>query len=315
MFTNGWFKFHRDMWNNPILSKDAEHIALWTYLMSNAKYKAEEVLFGGKKIILQPGQLIVGRKKLEEILKINNSKIQRILKKFENEQAIEQQTSPNGRIITIVNWAFFQGNEEKENNKTTVDKTASEQPMNTIKEDKEDKNEEVLSNYYNTYTSNDDEENKKTKNETIGKDKHDDIRKEKGEKVLELYNSICISFQKIKTLSKFQLKELQCRFDEGYTIEDFKKLFEKAEESDFLKCNEYGWKATFNWLILKGNISKVLSGIYKNREQTNHKKRNKTNKFHNFEQRTYNYDALEDLFFRKLHGIPIQKKQVADYML
>ena len=311
MFTNGWFKFHRDIWNNPVLSKDAEHIALWTYLMSNAKYKAEEVLFGGKKIVLQPGQLIVGRKKLEEILKINNSKIQRILKKFENEQQIEQKTSPSGRIITIVNWAFFQAKEQIKEQVPNNNTTSNEQQVNTNKEYKnqenfeEEKNilyddninQEKINNIYDTSSK---MENNVNQAEEWTRSENNYESKKNIQEVVNLYNSICVSFPKIEErIKKAQVKEIKNRFEEGYTLNDFKILFKKAEESSFLKGGKTGWKASFNWLVISENMKKVLSNQYIDYKKNRNKKKNS---FHNFEQRTYDYEKLETFFINKVNG-------------
>ena len=52
-----------------------------------------------------------------------------------------------------------------------------------------------------------------------------------------------------------------------YSLDDFKKLFEKSEASDFLKGkNERNWIATFDWLIKDANIAKVLDGNYDNKQ-------------------------------------------------
>ena len=51
----------------------------------------------------------------------------------------------------------------------------------------------------------------------------------------------------------------------GYTLEDFQRVFEKAESSDFLKGkNKRDWSATFDWLICDSNMAKVLDGNYDN---------------------------------------------------
>lgn len=53
-----------------------------------------------------------------------------------------------------------------------------------------------------------------------------------------------------------------------YAVEDFKRLFEKAEASDFLKgSNNRDWQASFDWLIKDANMAKVLDGNYDNRQQ------------------------------------------------
>lgn len=82
--------------------------------------------FKGEKITLKPGQLITGRKVLSSELKIDENKVTRILKTFENEQQIEQQTSNKNRLITIVSWDVYQKGEQRNNQQVTT----SEQQMN-----------------------------------------------------------------------------------------------------------------------------------------------------------------------------------------
>ena len=45
-------------------------------------------------------------------------------------------------------------------------------------------------------------------------------------------------------------------------MEDFKAVFENAENSSFLKGEDGGWKASFDWLIKEANMLKVLEGNY-----------------------------------------------------
>jgi hypothetical protein len=39
-------------------------------------------------------------------------------------------------------------------------------------------------------------------------------------------------------------------------------VFENAEESSFLKGEDGGWKASFDWMIKEANMLKVLEGNY-----------------------------------------------------
>ena len=83
--------------------------------------------------------------------------------------------------------------------------------------------------------------------------------------IADLYNDTCVSFPRITTLSETRKKAIKARLN-TYTVEDFKKLFEKAEESNFLKGgNNRNWSANFDWLIKDSNMAKVLDGNYDNR--------------------------------------------------
>lgn len=110
---NGWIKIHRKMQDNPIIMKDADHLAVWMYLLLNATHAEYPALFKGEKIMLQPGQLITGRKSIAAKLSINESKVTRILDAFGTEQQIEQQASNRNRLISILNWDLYQSVEQQ----------------------------------------------------------------------------------------------------------------------------------------------------------------------------------------------------------
>ena len=104
----GWIKLHRKLLDNPIIMKDNDHLAVWIYLLLNATHTEYDTLFKGKRTTLQPGQLITGRKSIAEKLEISEYKVQRILKLFENEQQIAQQTTSQNRLISILKWDEYQ---------------------------------------------------------------------------------------------------------------------------------------------------------------------------------------------------------------
>lgn len=84
-------------------------------------------------------------------------------------------------------------------------------------------------------------------------------------RIIEMYNSICISYPRVTTLSDARKRAIRARL-KMYTYDDFKVLFEKAEESTFLKGgNDRNWAANFDWLIKDSNMAKVLDGNYANK--------------------------------------------------
>lgn len=139
---DGWLKMHRKILENPIVCKDADHIAVWIYLLLNATHVGFAAVFKGEKILLHPGQLITGRKTISEKFNINESKVQRILKIFENDQQIEQQTSNANRLITILNWDKYQLIEQRIEQPLNNQRTTSEQPVNTNKNVKNERMKE-----------------------------------------------------------------------------------------------------------------------------------------------------------------------------
>ena len=85
------------------------------------------------------------------------------------------------------------------------------------------------------------------------------------QQIADMYNDTCVSFPRLTSLSEARKKAIKARL-KVYSLEDFQKLFEKAEASTFLKGgNDRNWSATFDWLIKDTNMAKVLDGNYDDR--------------------------------------------------
>lgn len=83
------------------------------------------------------------------------------------------------------------------------------------------------------------------------------------EAIKDFYNQVCVSFPRCTAMSESRKKAIKARFTSGYTLEDFKKVFVKAEGSSFLKGrNDRNWTASFDWLIRDSSMAKVLDGNY-----------------------------------------------------
>lgn len=139
----GWIKLHRCLLENPIVMKDADHLAVWTYLLLEATHKDIQKLFKGKKITLKPGQLITGRIVISDTLKISESKVRRILNEFESDHQIDRQRSNKNSLITVLNWDLYQSADQQDDQQVTNKRPTSDQQVTTLqeyKEDKEDKN-------------------------------------------------------------------------------------------------------------------------------------------------------------------------------
>lgn len=92
--------------------------------------------------------------------------------------------------------------------------------------------------------------------------------------IVNLYHSICLSYPKIIKISEARKKAIKARLNQ-YSLEDFRQVFENAEDSDFLKGNnQRDWSATFDWLISDKNMPKVLEGKYNNNKKKNRGKVN-----------------------------------------
>lgn len=81
------------------------------------------------------------------------------------------------------------------------------------------------------------------------------------QQVVDEYHAICKSFPKIRRLTPARSNAIKARL-KSYSLDEFKSVFEKAEASSFLKGEDGGWKASFDWLIKEANMVKVLEGNY-----------------------------------------------------
>lgn len=182
------------------------------------------------------------------------------LNAFEEFEMIER---VNG-VITIPNW-------EKHQNVDGMEKIRERNRLRVARH--REKQKLLGSNVTSNVTV--------TDGNAIDKDKEEDKDKEKDKEkisyksIADMFNSICISYSKIRALSDARKKTIKARFNSGYTVEDFKALFEEAESSDFLKGkNEKGWTATFDWLIKDANMAKVLDGKYRSKQADPKKEKN-----------------------------------------
>lgn len=114
--------------------------------------------------------------------------------------------------------------------------------------------------------------------------------------IVDGYKRICTDLPQIQRTSEARVKKVKARL-KVYPVEDILKAFEMANYSKFLKGKTGNWNgATFDWFFDNDeNIQKVLEGQYKDKPIS---KEPKKLKFNEFEQRNYDYDALE----KKLTG-------------
>ena len=112
--------------------------------------------------------------------------------------------------------------------------------------------------------------------------------------IRELFNSVCGSYPHLVRLSEKRKDAIAARLRTGFTLGDFQTVFEKAEESEFLKGhNLRGWSADFDWLIDEDNMTKVLEGKYDFLKRNQQARQIRQNSFNNFDQRDYNFEQLE----------------------
>ena len=139
-FVDGWFKMHRSIIDSSEF-EDAEVLKLWIWLLCNVAYAEHDVVFYGKVIHINVGEIPTGRKKISQQINMSESKVYRalnILKKLGN---ITIKSNNKYSIITVVNWSKYQSEVQSFNIKITAEQqqnnskaTTKKQQKNTTKE-------------------------------------------------------------------------------------------------------------------------------------------------------------------------------------
>lgn len=193
-----WIKLYEKVEHSSIY-QDSELVHLWVHLLIKSQKFEKTFPWNDGEVVLSPGQLLTGRKRLCNETGISESKIQRALNRFEKCHMIEQQITNKFRIITILNWDKYQSSEQQTNNKRTG-------------------NEQVTNRY-------------RTGNEHIQERKKEESNnKEKISMVIDYLNrKLGTSFK--PTASK-TITCINARINEGYSGEDFKTVINK-------KCKEW----------------------------------------------------------------------------
>lgn len=117
---------------------------------------------------------------------------------------------------------------------------------------------------------------KEQTSDSLSKDKisKGKLSKDKGSKenidyqqIADLYNETCVSFPRLISLSDARKKAIKARLKQ-YGVDDFRRMFEMAEGSSFLKGkNDRNWSATFDWMVKDANMAKILDGNYADKQE------------------------------------------------
>lgn len=138
---------------NSYCFANPNHLKVWIWLLVKANYKSGfcplKIGKGYITVKVERGQLLFGRFKAEDELKLDGSMIYRILKSFEEQEQIKVESNNQYSLITIRNYDVYQNNntedeqpinnQRKTNKQPTENKRVADEPdMNTSKEELEE---------------------------------------------------------------------------------------------------------------------------------------------------------------------------------
>ena len=250
-----WIKITTDMFDNRKIRHlrrlpDGNNVVLiWVMLLTMAgRCNSSGMIFLTENIPYTP-------KMLADELGFEENTVQLALASLERLNMIVA----DGGFFSIAGWEEYQNTDRlaeiREYNRIAKQKSRAKQKLLP------DVNDKSMTSQ-SCHATDIEEDKDKDKDKEIDKDIDRDNKRVNYQRIADMYNEICISFPKLKSLSESRKKAIKARMN-TYSEEDFRTLFEKAEASDFLKGkNNRNWTATFDWLLKDSNMAKVLEGNY-----------------------------------------------------
>lgn len=136
----GWIKVHRAILDKPIWKDSTmEQKVILITLLLMASHKENEWEFKGEKYKVQPGQFITSLPSIVDKsgVGISIQNVRTALKRFEKFEFLTCQSTNRNRLITIVNWTNYQGDESEPNRQINSQLTGNQQATNSYQECKE----------------------------------------------------------------------------------------------------------------------------------------------------------------------------------
>lgn len=233
--SEGWIKLHRKL-TDCILWVDKEPFdrrSAWVDLLLLANHRDKTLLFNGKPMTIKQGQILTSVRSLASRWHWSNDRTLRYLRLLESLEMLHKDSDKSRTLLTIVNYGVYQASSNTDEYSDEYTDKYSDESQTRKKECKEHKN---------NISTNVDTQN-----------------------VVAKFNEICVSFPKVVKVSDKRAKAINAILKE-FTTDELINAFTKAEASDFMKNGSW---ASFDWLMNKNNLIKVIEGNYDNKKGAN----------------------------------------------
>ena len=106
----GWVKLHRKVQDGWLWMSDEpfDRRSAWIDLILMVNHEDRKVLIEGKLIIIGAGQRWISVRSLAERWHWSKNRVTRFLKLLERDSMIRLDGTPNGTLLTLINYSFFQ---------------------------------------------------------------------------------------------------------------------------------------------------------------------------------------------------------------
>jgi DNA-binding transcriptional MerR regulator len=139
---SGWIKLHRQFLNWEWFNK-SEAVHLFMYLLLKANHK--DGTWQG--IDINKGQFITSYGKISSDTGISLQTVRTLLKKFENTNEINTQTTNKYTVVTVCKYADYQSEETETNTQLTNKQQSTNKQLTTNKNDKNNKEENIYRSF------------------------------------------------------------------------------------------------------------------------------------------------------------------------
>ncbi|MFP3953108.1 MAG: conserved phage C-terminal domain-containing protein [Candidatus Acetothermia bacterium] len=192
MAYRGYIKLFRQIKENPIYT-NSRALHVWIECLLRATHKKHEVYNKREKLVLEPGQFLLGRHEFAESVNMSPSTAWYWIDQLEVNNMIDTKRTSKGTIATIVNWIKYQHFDNGYNGKQTAKK----------------------------------QEKDGINNEDNGRRKKN-VKKEDSPPYQEIISYLNSSAGKrYKATTKVTRKKIKARWNEGFRLEDFKTVIGK----------------------------------------------------------------------------------------
>lgn len=114
----GWVPVFRSLQDHWVWSNDEPFSKgqAWVDLMLSVNHEKKKLSVNGQLVVIMPGQMWTSYTKLAGNWHWSKGRVLRYIKKLKSDGMIAVDGTPNGTLLTLKNWAFYNGERNTDGN-------------------------------------------------------------------------------------------------------------------------------------------------------------------------------------------------------
>ena len=267
--------------------QDVNTKVVFLHLLLTANFKDTE----WQGISVKRGDVVTSLSHLANELNLSVQNVRTALNHLRSTGEITSRSHSKFTIISILKYNEYQADSTTDNNEPTNSQqtdnfqTASDQQQrkndNNDNNNNNDNDNDNDNNYNNdndnnynndnndnNYNNDNNDNNQNNDNNDNNYNKEKNVLEDRSRKVLNSYNTYCLSFKREYWLNKTAVRYLSV-IELMYPSFNYDRYFQRVEDSDFLSGRNGRWIigkcASLDWLLNPANLKKVVNGQYDNK--------------------------------------------------